>query len=126
MKGGENMNGIDNMIKRIELMNSPQYKNDMDKLAFEITKFLDKYNLKGLMAFYKEDQFKYSFHYLLFMVGGCDCQWSRHTWVDLWREGIEDHFGCHSFSDSRCYAFSGIRFQWIYGRWLITRPPPGA
>lgn len=52
--------GFEDMLRRMKLINIPSYKDDMDKLASQITKFLDKYDLQGLMGFYKGEQFKFS------------------------------------------------------------------
>lgn len=54
------MGDLEDMIKRIGLMNKPQYKNDLDELASQIIDFLNKYDLKGIMGFYKKEQFKIS------------------------------------------------------------------
>lgn len=51
---------MEEMIKRMNLMNNSDYRKDMDKLAIEVTKFLARYELKGVMGFYKGEQFKIS------------------------------------------------------------------
>lgn len=54
------MSGLDDMIKRIELMNSPEYKRDMNKLVKQMIDFIAKYRIKGIMGFYKGEKFTFS------------------------------------------------------------------
>jgi hypothetical protein len=54
------MSSFEDMVRRIQMMNSLEFKNDINKLSEQINIFLDKYGYKGVMGFYKKDKFTLS------------------------------------------------------------------